>query len=209
MIWLHLIILLSVLRLWMILPNQQPSKKKRIKPCATCIVLGSGGHTAEMEQLVKGLDENKYQPRNYVYCNNDPLSQVKMQQLEHDLFPHTVAQTKYYEIPRARNVGQSLVSVPITFMMTFLRCFSILLTTMPDTIICNGPGSCIPLCMLAYIPRFFGIKHITLVYVESCARVYDLSLTGRLLYGWVDLFFVQWPDLKEKYPKAQYHGILV
>ncbi|KAI8341824.1 oligosaccharide biosynthesis protein Alg14-like protein [Chlamydoabsidia padenii] len=208
MIWLHAIIILSAIRLWWIRPTQRPTNMKRTTPCSTCIVLGSGGHTAEMEQLIQGLDEEKYQPRIYVYAKTDQLSKGRIQRLEQKCFPHTTAKTVYYDIPRVRQVGQSLKSVPLTFWLALVACFKILVKCMPDTIICNGPGSCIPLCILSYIPRFLGIKHITLVYVESCARVYDLSLTGRLLYGWVDLFFVQWPDLTKKYPKAQYHGLL-
>ncbi|ORZ07633.1 oligosaccharide biosynthesis protein Alg14-like protein [Absidia repens] len=210
MLWFLLAMaILSALRLWLILPSHQPTKKKRTSPCSTCIILGSGGHTAEMEQLIKCLDERKYQPRTYLYATTDQLSKNRIQQLEQTLFPTTLSQTKYYDMPRARTFGQPLLSIPISFWLALQTCFKILLATMPDVIICNGPGSCLPLCMLAYIPRFFGIKHITLIYVESCARVHGLSLTGRLLYGWVDLFFVQWPDLVEKYPKAQYHGILV
>ncbi|SAM02506.1 hypothetical protein [Absidia glauca] len=208
MIWLHVVFILSALRLWMIRPDHQPTKKKRSTPCSTCIILGSGGHTAEMEQLIQSLEEEKYQPRTYVYAATDQLSKGRIQQLEQRCFPQSMAKTTYYDIPRVREVGQSLQSVPRTFLLALVACFKVLLKCMPDTIICNGPGSCIPLCMLSYIPRFLGIKHITLVYVESCARVHSLSLTGRLLYGWVDLFFVQWPDLTKKYPKAQYHGIL-
>ena len=54
-----------------------------------------------------------------------------------------------------------------------------------------------------------GIKWIKLIYVESFARVTTLSLSGKLLYTFVDRFLIQWPYLKEKYPKAEYKGILV
>jgi UDP-N-acetylglucosamine:LPS N-acetylglucosamine transferase len=38
------------------------------------------------------------------------------------------------------------------------------------------------------------------VFVESLCRVKTLSLTGRILYPWADLFAVHWPDLRTKYP---------
>jgi beta-1,4-N-acetylglucosaminyltransferase len=47
------------------------------------------------------------------------------------------------------------------------------------------------------------------IYVESFARTQTLSLTGRILYPVVDCFVVQWPALREKYPRAIYSGILV
>jgi beta-1,4-N-acetylglucosaminyltransferase len=47
------------------------------------------------------------------------------------------------------------------------------------------------------------------VYVESFARVKTLSLSGKLLYPFVDRFIVQWPGLKEKWTRAEYLGVLV
>jgi len=47
-------------------------------------------------------------------------------------------------------------------------------------------------------------------YVESIARTEALSLTGRLLYAGrlADLFFVQWPELAARLPRAVYAGRL-
>ncbi|PHU19759.1 UDP-N-acetylglucosamine transferase subunit ALG14 -like protein [Capsicum chinense] len=65
----------------------------------------------------------------------------------------------------------------------------------PQVILCNCPGTCIPLCVL-------GIRWSSIFYVESIARVRKLSLSGLLLYKlhMADQLFVQWPRLKEKYP---------
>lgn len=64
-----------------------------------------------------------------------------------------------------------------------------------------------PLLMVAYIPRFFGRPRFPrIVYVESFARVHSLSLTGKLVYPFVDKFIVQWPQLLKKYDKAEYYG---
>ena len=48
-----------------------------------------------------------------------------------------------------------------------------------------------------------GIKT---VYIESLARIHELSLSGRLVYPFVDRFLVQWPELEHKYSRAQYQG---
>ncbi|GAA5799718.1 hypothetical protein HPULCUR_005135 [Helicostylum pulchrum] len=37
----------------------------------------SGGHTAEMLQLVKSLDPTRYTPRSYILANTDTLSREK------------------------------------------------------------------------------------------------------------------------------------
>jgi hypothetical protein len=56
----------------------------------------------------------------------------------------------------------------------------------PDVILCNGPGTCIPLCAAAFalrmlspvFPRWAGGSAPAVVYVESIARVASLSLSG-------------------------------
>ncbi|KAF3657019.1 hypothetical protein FXO37_15155 [Capsicum annuum] len=73
-------------------------------------------------------------------------------------------------------------------------------------ILCNGPGTCIPLCVIAFLFKILGIRWSSIFYVESIARVRKLSLSGLLLYKlhMADQLFVQWPQLKEKYPRAHY-----
>ncbi|CDS12733.1 hypothetical protein LRAMOSA04917 [Lichtheimia ramosa] len=156
-----------------------------------------GGHTAEMLQLEQCLDSTKYTPRIYVMATTDTLSASKVD-------PHQT-----YHIPRSRHVGQDWLTVPWSTLKALLVAFQIIFKTMPDLILCNGPGSCVPICVAAYIPKILGIHPIQIIYVESFARVKSLSLTGRLLYPFVDRFLVQWPELQERYSKAEYRGILV
>ncbi|ORX46761.1 UDP-N-acetylglucosamine transferase subunit ALG14 [Hesseltinella vesiculosa] len=203
-----LVTVLVFVRFYSILPACHKITK-RLSPCKAMIFLGSGGHTEEMVRLLHSLDVENYQPRLYVMANNDQLSDTKAIKLEQSLNGDHDVTPVMYKIPRARNVGQSLLSVPLSFSRAFLYAFKVVYLTMPDVIICNGPGSCLPLCIAAYILRFFGRKYITLIYVESFARVNGLSITGRLLYRWVDLFLVQWPGLVKKYPKAMYLGPLI
>ena len=49
----------------------------------------------------------------------------------------------------------------------------------------------------------FGKK---LIFIESYAKVKTPTLTGKLLYPFADRFYVQWRELLEYYPKAQYVG---
>ncbi|CAG8498099.1 8704_t:CDS:2, partial [Scutellospora calospora] len=148
------------------------------------------GHTMEMIQLLCKVDFNSlYRPRMYIVAQGDNLSSDK--------------------IRASRNVGQSWLSTPFSVFNSLFACIKIILLDLPDLIICNGPGSCIPVCVISYIPRILGIKWIKLIYVESFARVRTLSLSGKLLLRFVDRFIVQWPYLEQKYPQAEYRGILV
>ena len=76
-------------------------------------------------------------------------------------------------------------------------------------VLCNGPGTCVPLCAAGLLLGMLGLKRVVLVYVESICRVENLSLSGKILYHLADYFFVQWTSLKDKYPKAIYMGRIV
>ncbi|RXN01170.1 UDP-N-acetylglucosamine transferase subunit ALG14-like [Acipenser ruthenus] len=76
-------------------------------------------------------------------------------------------------------------------------------------VLCNGPGTCVPLCASALLLGILGVKKVLIIYVESICRVETLSLSGKLLYHLSDYFFVQWSALKEKYPKSTYLGRIV
>ncbi|XP_040262544.1 UDP-N-acetylglucosamine transferase subunit ALG14 homolog isoform X2 [Bufo bufo] len=82
-------------------------------------------------------------------------------------------------------------------------------TSEDPLILCNGPGTCIPVCFSALLLGVLGIKKIIIVYVESLCRVETLSLSGKILYHVADHFIIQWPLLKDKYPNAIYMGRIV
>ncbi|XP_049421795.1 UDP-N-acetylglucosamine transferase subunit ALG14 homolog isoform X1 [Epinephelus fuscoguttatus] len=78
-----------------------------------------------------------------------------------------------------------------------------------DQVLCNGPGTCVPLCVAGLLLGILGMKKVLIVYVESICRVQTLSLTGKILYPISDYFFVQWPCLRDKYPKSIFLGRIV
>ena len=67
-------------------------------------------------------------------------------------------------------------------------------------------GTCVAICYAAFLLRFLGLSDSHIVFVESVCRVQKLSLTGRLLYPIADKFLVQWPQLLQKCPRAEYLG---
>ncbi|KAI7866767.1 oligosaccharide biosynthesis protein Alg14-like protein, partial [Spinellus fusiger] len=161
------------------------------KQCKTVIVLGSGsGHTAEMLHLIQGLDKHNYSPRLYLMSEGDCLSAEKVLQWEKDATDYTL-----HTLPRARRVGQCYWTVPWSVLRALFGSLPWVLLSRPELILCNGPGQCVPICMLAYLPRLAGLPFAQLFYVESFARVSSLSLTGKLLSPFVDRFLVQWPQL--------------
>ena len=181
---------------------------KRTKPCRTAIVLGSGGHTSEMMRIIEGLKAAHYSPRLYLAASGDEMSLQKLKAFETSNGTFETAAVQVRTIPRARQVLQSYFTSIFTTLRAILSSFSIVLSFRPDLVLCNGPGTCIPICLCAYLMKFLFLKDVTIMYVESLCRVQKLSLSGIILYRLyiADYIFVQWPRLKELYHRTQYFG---
>ncbi|CAG8768772.1 16129_t:CDS:2, partial [Acaulospora morrowiae] len=149
----------SLEQLLQVLPKRRPGvvrsqRRKDQKPFKTCIFLGSGGHTMEMIQLLEGVDFNSlYKPRIYIAAENDKLSYEKVQKFESRKGGVENVNFIVRFIPRSRRVGQSWMSTPFSVMKALFASIKIVSLDLPDLIICNGPGSCVPVCAVAYIPR--------------------------------------------------------
>ncbi|KAJ7548399.1 hypothetical protein O6H91_07G067900 [Diphasiastrum complanatum] len=190
------------------------SRGRALAPClskrsfSTLIVLGSGGHTAEMLDLVSMLNHERYSPRCYVAALTDNMSLSKAQRLEESFIQQAAANHKarYLQIYRSREVGQSYLTSMATTTIGMAHGLWIVFRVRPDIILCNGPGTCLPICIAGFLLKVLSFKWVVMVYIESIARVRKLSLTGLLLYKLclMDQFFVQWPKLKNKFPRAQY-----
>ncbi|NOY24227.1 MAG: UDP-N-acetylglucosamine--LPS N-acetylglucosamine transferase [Acidobacteria bacterium] len=73
----------------------------------------------------------------------------------------------------------------------------------PDMIVTTGAGIALP---FAYVGWLMGIPAI---YVESYTRITAFSLTGKLVYPIAKRVLVQWPELAERYRKAEYGGQVI
>lgn len=88
----------------------------------------------------------------------------------------------------------------LALILNIPKTFKILRLEKPDIIISTGASIAIN---FAFIAKFLGIRFI---YIESISRDKELSLSGRLVYLICDEFYVQWPELCQKYPKAVFKG---
>uniref|UniRef100_A0A0E9WVI9 UDP-N-acetylglucosamine transferase subunit ALG14 n=2 Tax=Anguilla anguilla TaxID=7936 RepID=A0A0E9WVI9_ANGAN len=114
-----------------------------------------------------------------------------------------------HHIPRSREVRQSWSSSVLTTLNALLYSVPLVFKLRPDMVLCNGPGTCVPLCVAGLLLGALGVKKVLIVYVESICRVETLSLSGKILYHLSDYFFVQWSTLKDKYPRSVYIGRIV
>ncbi|XP_068022370.1 UDP-N-acetylglucosamine transferase subunit ALG14 isoform X3 [Melanerpes formicivorus] len=176
---------------------------RRTPPLSLLVVAGSGGHTTEILRLLSCLSES-YSPRHYVFADSDKMSEAKIcsfEQKRAETFSNS--QFTLDRIPRSREVRQSWMSSVGTTLYSLLYSLPLTYRLKPDLILCNGPGTCVPVCIAALLLGLLRIKRAVIVYVESICRVETLSLSGRILYYLSDYFIVQWPELKEKYPRCR------
>lgn len=192
------------------------------------IVLGSGGHTAEMMSLLRGINPRRWAHRTYIISSGDNFSAGKAREIEAGIqakythsstpsesgVPHPVTgKWEVTTVPRARKIYQPLYTAPITSLLclfgSLMALFRAAKTSIvapneyPDLIVTNGPATAVIVIIASVILKFFGLaprKKMKVIYVESWARVSTLSLSGKLLLrmGLCDKFLVQWEALEKK-----------
>ncbi|XP_064607155.1 UDP-N-acetylglucosamine transferase subunit ALG14 homolog [Liolophura sinensis] len=179
---------------------------KREKPATCLIIAGSGGHTTEILRLMAGLS-HLYKPRHFVIANTDKMSEEKI---------HTFQQTQdasieyhIHKVPRSREVSQSWITSLLSTLYALTHSIPLVLKLKPDLVLCNGPGTCVPLVITAAFLRMLHIHLVKIIYVESICRVQTLSLSAKLVYFFCDHLLVQWPQLQKRYPGTEYIGRLV
>ena len=143
-----------------------------------CFICSSGGHYTELSKL-KSVAEQF----------NSLLVTEKVEKFE-----AKICKKNYFvrEINRKEK---------FFFFHLIALCFKELFIFMkerPTHIITTGALCAYP---LARIAKLFRKK---IIYIESYARVFDLSATGKRIYKFADLFIVQWPELAELYDKAKF-----
>lgn len=186
----------KVLRSECNLAIQEPSLK-------TVICIGSGGHTTEMLRLIANLNKNKFLPRLYILADSDVSSEIKIHETEKGTTGYTLSR-----IPRSRKVKQTYLSSVFSTLHATLCTVPVIYKFKPDVILCNGPGTCIPVCAVAFLLRCLFLLDCRIVFIESVCRVRTLSLSGKILQYFADIFIVQWPQLQDFCYRAKYFGRL-
>lgn len=156
----------------------------------------------EMMEIIKELNQSNYNPRIYVLANSDKTSETKVEQFE-----NSSKDFEIIKISRSRHVSQSYLSSIFTTIYSILNCIPLLFRLQPELIICNGPGTCVPICLISILMKVFFInRKCKIVFIESFCRVISLSLSGKILIWITDLFVVQWPQINSG--KIKYFGRL-
>ena len=154
------------------------------QPTHLLIVLGSGGHTAEMIAMLersvtekedtRRLDWRDYNHRTWVVGAGDNISAQRAQELEKIAISFAAKNRNAKEVseigagksvivavPRARAIHQSVFTAPLTSLRCMLACCMVLLNPridFPDLILCNGPATATILVFTTIMLRFFNVR---------------------------------------------------
>ena len=150
------------------------------------IVAGSGGHSVQALILHKQL--GKAYQISFMLDRKDKVTQKKLSKF------------KQYHAIEIRGKKENVISTLFRIIACSIESLSILFRSRPEVIVSTGPGFAIP---ITFFGKIFGKK---IIFIESWSRVNTRSYAGKIIYNYADMFFVQWPELLKKYPKARYNG---
>jgi beta-1,4-N-acetylglucosaminyltransferase len=143
-----------------------------------CLVCSAGGHLLELCQLKSVWSRHE---RFWVTFDYEDTRCLLKGEKRYKAF-----------YPTNRNIKNLL--------RNFFLAIRVLSKEKPDVIISTGAGVSVPFFYLAKLMR------IKTIYIESLARVNDLSLSGKLVYRVTSEFIVQWKELTTKFPRTKYGG---
>jgi beta-1,4-N-acetylglucosaminyltransferase len=152
--------------------------------------------------MLQMVDMARWKKRSWIVSSGDGFSESMAGEFEARLLKEKEERGKFeiVELSRARRVHQSLLTTPVTSLICLWAALKLLARDTPDVVLTNGPGTGVIVVLASFILRFFnlaGSGKTRCVYIESLARCKKLSLSGRLLNGFVDRFLVQCQELEK------------
>jgi len=145
------------------------------------IITSKGGHLSEVLQLQPlWVDRDRF----WVTFRGKDTSYYLAKEKKH-----------YAHFPESRSL--------VNAVRNLFLAVRILKKERPTVLISCGAGIAVPFFLVGKF--LYGTR---LIYIESYDFIAYPSLTGKLLYNFVDLFVVQHSIQKKWYPKAKYWGSL-
>jgi beta-1,4-N-acetylglucosaminyltransferase len=153
------------------------------------IVLGGGGHTTEILKLVDLLGPDyEY---HYLLVKEVAFSRERLK-----------LAGQVHEVRRPRGMYDNIFATVVNSLTALVQITVVVFRARPAAVIGCGPAISV---LASIVGKIRGAK---VIYIETGSRVKTLSLTGRIMRRIADLYFIQWPSLKEEHPKAIYAGRL-
>ena len=144
-----------------------------------CVVCSAGGHLSEALSAIAKADADTY----FVTKRDE----------------HVASRIKNFDVCYVNDPHTSIMG----FIINGFKSLLIFLKQRPEIVLSTGSGIALATCMLG---KLYGSK---IIYIESGARVVAPSKTGKFMYKYADVFYVQWKSMLKVYPDAIYVGGLI
>ncbi len=92
---------------------------------------------------------------------------------------------------------------PLLLLLMLAECVGLMLKERPDVVISTGAAVG---CIVCLIAKSMGRK---VVWIDNLSHVDRLTLSGRIIRPFADLFLVQWPELVDRYAGVRYEGTVI
>jgi UDP-N-acetylglucosamine:LPS N-acetylglucosamine transferase len=139
------------------------------------LVCSSGGHFKALEQLNEFWEEHE---RLWVTFQTSTTARA----LQNERVYWAFSPTNRNLLNLFRNLGLA---------------WKIIRRERPDLILTTGAGVAVPFIIVG---KLTGCQT---AFIESITRIQQLSLSAKLVLPFLDILYVQWPQLKTLYPKAE------
>lgn len=149
-----------------------------------CVGASSGGHMSELETLLAFQAAWPLRPRVFVATLGLSASALPTD-------------------ARSYLIGECDRNHPWQAVKTLVRCLKVVWRERPDVVLTTGS---MPLALFCLVAKLFGAQ---IVWIDSISQIDRISMSGRLVRPFADLFLVQWPELASRYPGTHYAGELV
>ncbi len=164
-------------------------------------VCNQGGHFSQMLGLSELFSEYES-----VLVTDNVRANKKIEELK-DLieieYPMAMAERRK-ELSKKNKATSSRWDYFAAYIKMFKECDKIWNKYSPKVIITTGSNIAVPFAIIA------KIKGSKFVFIETRAKVFSKTITGKIVEHLADKIIVQWPEMVDVYKgKAQYYGTLV
>ena len=179
-----ILIVVIITKIYRKITNKKQEKYKIDKDTKILFISSTGGHFIELMKLKPLMEKCNYHIVTEKTKTNEKLKDKYGKKINFLLYA-TRQEMKIYPFVLIANCFISL--------WVFIK-------NRPQVIITTGTHTAGPMCCIA---KLLGSK---VIYIETFANRNTKTSTGKLLYNVADTFVVQWEEMLELYPKAEYWG---
>lgn len=155
-----------------------------------------GGHFSQLLSLHELFDKHRS-----VIVTSNQFADFSIPELQNVYSIEKI--TNFRDKAKKKTNKSRLRKIP-TYFRTYRECFRVWKKYRPKVIVSTGSNIAIPFCLIS---KVFGSKF---VFIETRAKVFTKTATGKAIGKLADLVIVQWPEMVEVYGgKALYLGTLV